>query len=103
MIKNQNISLNHAIVQGKGNIASDMGGEKVMLSIDNGKYYNLGETGGRIWDLIETPTSIQQVITTLMSEYDIQQVQCEEQVLFFLQRLLHEGLIQIEDKVNSLT
>ena len=34
----------------KGNIVSDMGGEKVMLSIENGKYYNLGEMGGEIWE-----------------------------------------------------
>ena len=29
------------IVQSKGNIVSDMGGEKVMLSVNNGKYYQL--------------------------------------------------------------
>ena len=29
-----------------------MGGEKVMLSVKNGKYYNLGEIGGEIWELI---------------------------------------------------
>ena len=40
MIKNQNISLENMIVQSKGNIVSDMDGEKVMLSINNGKYYN---------------------------------------------------------------
>ena len=28
-----------------------MDGEKVMLSINNGKYYNLGEIGGDIWEL----------------------------------------------------
>ena len=51
MIKNQNISLNQTLSQVKGNIVSDMGGEKVMLSVNNGKYYNLGEIGGDIWDL----------------------------------------------------
>ena len=30
-------------VQKEGNVVSDMDGEKVMLSIHNGKYYNLGE------------------------------------------------------------
>jgi len=32
----------------EGNIVSNMDGEKVMLSIKNGKYYNLGEIGGFI-------------------------------------------------------
>ena len=39
-------------MQVKGNIVSDMGGEKVMLSVNKGKYYNLGEIGGDIWELI---------------------------------------------------
>ena len=34
MITNQKISLNQEVTQGKGNIVSDMGGEKVMLSIE---------------------------------------------------------------------
>lgn len=46
MIKSQTVSLNDYFVQGTGNIVSDMGGEKVMLSVLNGKYYNLGEVGG---------------------------------------------------------
>ena len=32
-----------------------MDGEKVMLSIEKGKYYNLGLLGGVIWELIESP------------------------------------------------
>ena len=47
MIKTKKISCNHLVVQSPGNIVSDMDGEKVMLSVHNGKYYNLGEIGGR--------------------------------------------------------
>ena len=96
MDKFQNISANHLIVQGKGNIVSDMGGEKVMLNISKGKYYNLGEIGGRIWELVERPISIAQLLTNLMSEYEIDQSGCEEEVISFLQLLLEEDLINIE-------
>ncbi|MFZ3171999.1 MAG: lasso peptide biosynthesis PqqD family chaperone [Carboxydocellales bacterium] len=96
MIKNQHISLNHSIVQGKGNIVSDMDTEKVMLSINNGKYYNLGEVGGKIWDLIGVPISVNQLVTNLISEYDVKQNECEQQVISFLERLLQEDLIHIE-------
>lgn len=100
MGKCQNISVNHLIVQGKGNIVSDMGGEKVMLSINKGKYYNLGEIGGEIWELIERPISIAQLVTSLISEYEIDQSECEEEVISFLQLLLEEDLINIESAVN---
>ncbi|MBP1990383.1 lasso peptide biosynthesis PqqD family chaperone [Paenibacillus eucommiae] len=95
MIKNK-ISLHDCFVQGKGNIVSNMGGEKVMLSIDNGKYYNLGEVGGRIWDMIALPVSASQIVTALMSEYHVGQEECEQQVLSFLELLMKEGLIQSE-------
>jgi hypothetical protein len=101
MFKNENISKNHLLVQKQGNIVSDMDGEKVMLSIQNGKYYNLGELGGEIWELMKEPISTQDLITTLQSQYDVDQTECEEQVTSFLNQLIDEGLICIEDKVNS--
>lgn len=99
MIKNQNISLNHTIVQCKGNIVSDMGEEKVMLSVKNGKYYNLGEMGGVIWGLIEEPITVNQLVALLMANYKIKQSECEEQVLSFLKLLLDESLVELREKL----
>ena len=83
------------LVQAKDVIASNMGQEKVMLSIANGKYYNLGEIGGDIWDLLKEPKSTNQLITELVKVYDIEQAQCEHQVLAFIKQLLDENLIII--------
>ncbi len=91
------ISSKHLIVRGKENIVSDMGGEKVMLSVRNGRYYNLGEIGGKIWDNIEAPVSVDQVVDKLVSEYDVAQIKCKEEVVSFLELLLEEGLIHIEE------
>jgi hypothetical protein len=101
MIKNHIISLLDVIVQGQGNIVSDMGGEKVMLSVHNGKYYNLGELGGRIWDLINKPIRVSQLVNALMFEYNVDQNECEQAVVSFLTHLTEEGLIQLEKEVNS--
>lgn len=89
------ISFNQQVSQKSGHIVSDMAGEKVMLSVKNGKYYNLGETGGIIWDLIEESVSIYQLVASLMSIYHVEQSVCEEQVLTFLENLLREGLIEV--------
>ncbi|MGG0185190.1 lasso peptide biosynthesis PqqD family chaperone [Bacillus rhizoplanae] len=97
MINAQKISLECQVVQSKGNIVSDMDGEKVMLNVQKGKYYNLGEMGGEIWDLIEEPITVAQLVTTLISNYDVARIDCEEQVLSFLELLFKENLIHIED------
>jgi len=99
MIKSGNISLGHSVVQTKGNLVSNMGGEKVMLSVKNGKYYNLGEIGGAIWELIEEETSVNQLVTKLLSNFNVTQNECEEQVVSFLELLLEEGLIEINERL----
>jgi hypothetical protein len=95
MIKNHTISLESTVSQVKGNIISDMGGEKVMLSISKGKYYNLGEIGGEVWEKIENKTQVKQLITSLMTIYNVEGSVCEEQVISFLELLLKEELIEV--------
>ena len=95
MIKNSPLSVQQSVRQVKGNIVSDMGEEKVMLSVDSGKYYNFGDVGGRIWELMEESITINQLVTSLMDIYDVEQIQCEQQVFSFLEQLLEENLIEL--------
>ncbi|WP_397443807.1 lasso peptide biosynthesis PqqD family chaperone [Peribacillus aracenensis] len=81
--------------QSPGNIVSDMDGEKVMLSVSNGKYYNLGELGGEIWELMKEPITIQELVTTLQLQYNVDQTDCNEHVTDFLSQLLEQGLVSI--------
>lgn len=83
------------VVQTAGHIVSDMNGEKVMLSIANSKYYNLGEIGGEIWELIKEPIPIDKVVVSLMGKYEVTQQKCEQHVCSFLETLKEEGLIKI--------
>lgn len=90
------ISLNSIVLQSPGNIISDMDGETVMMSIDNGKYYNLGVIGGYIWSIIKTPISINNLISKLTNEFDVENIECQKEVIPFLELLLKEKLIMIE-------
>ncbi|MBO0602525.1 lasso peptide biosynthesis PqqD family chaperone [Sporosarcina sp. E16_3] len=93
MVTNQKGLENSLFSQQPGNIVSDMDGEKVMLSVQSGKYYNLGQLGGEIWELMKEPISIETVVVTLQASYEVEQNECEEQVAEFLTQLLDEGLI----------
>ena len=94
--------LTQVISQVEGNIVSDMDGEKVMLNIQNGKYYNLGKVGGDIWSLIKQPVPVHQLVSSLQSMYDVNQKECEEQVLSFLIKLKEENLILVNEMEHSL-
>ncbi|MFT4412556.1 lasso peptide biosynthesis PqqD family chaperone [Fredinandcohnia humi] len=95
MISNQKISEETVLAQAKGNIVSDMGGEKVMLSVNRGKYYNLGEIGGEIWDLMSKPISVKHLVDHLTLIFDVEHKECEEQVIEFVENLAKEGLIVV--------
>lgn len=94
MITRKHLSLNDVVVQGASHVGSDMDGETVLLSVENGKYYNLGEIGGRIWRFMQVPIAIHQIVSYLIFEYDVEQSVCEEQVISFLEHLYSEQLIQ---------
>jgi hypothetical protein len=98
MIKNPLLTLQTQVVQEQGNIVSDMDGDKVMMNITNGNYYNLGQIGGRIWELIAAPVSVGEIVSALMTEYEVEQSVCEEQVFSFLKHLLDQKLIQTGDE-----
>jgi hypothetical protein len=89
------LSLNNTVVQKEGNIVSDMDGSKVMLSIEKGKYYNLGGIGGYIWGLMESPTKVKSIVKHLIDSYEVEHADCQEQVLNFISQLAKEGLIMV--------
>ncbi len=81
-------------VQSDNGIVGDMNGEKVMLGLHTGKYYNLGKIGGRIWELLSEPIEVNRLIDELVLEYEVERSLCEREVADFLQHLYQEALIE---------
>jgi hypothetical protein len=65
----------------------------MMMSIAQGKYYALENTAQRIWQMIDPPTAIGDVVDRLMAEYDVEPAACEADVRKFATELLEHGLI----------
>ena len=76
-----------------GLMTADMNGSAVMMDIMTGKYYNLGQVGGRIWELLEEPMSVSDLIRKLTAEYDVSAEQCRTDVEPFLNTLVDRGLL----------
>jgi hypothetical protein len=95
MLNTLRLSLDSIVIQSEGNIVSDMNGEKVMMSIQKGKYYNLGSVGGSIWEGIQSQISVGELIKALVNEYEVDYSDCQEQVMSFLGLLYKEDLIKV--------
>jgi len=90
------IDLETVVVRSQNQLAGDIDREIVVLSIDKGEYYQLNGAGSRIWELVEAPIKVSDLIDHLPEEFDVRRAACEPQVLDFLRKMLAEGLIDVE-------
>jgi len=89
------ISLDNTVIQKKGLDATDMDGEIVMMDIYKGKYYSFNEVGSRIWNIIEKPLKVKEIVPILLNEFEVDEKTCEDSVLDFLGRIYNDELICI--------
>jgi hypothetical protein len=87
------INLNTLIQRNKNILASDLDGEKVMMSIEKGEYYGLGKTGTFIWDNIEESIRIDNLIELITEKYNINKMQCLKDITPFIKDLVEKELI----------
>jgi len=85
----------------RGQVSTELGGEVAILSLDNGIYYGLDEVGAFIWRNIQEPRSVNDLRSAIMDAYDVDERQCEVDLLRILGELENHGLIQVETVSTS--
>ena len=76
-------------------VSSDLDGETVMMSVENGKYYGMDAIGSRVWALIKRPRSVAELCDILLTEFKVDRERCEKDVLIFLNKMAEDNLIRI--------
>ncbi len=89
------LSPESTVVVSKDQMASDIAGETVILGLTAGRYYGLDAVGARVWQLIQTPTSIADLARTIVAEYDVERDRCEADLLALLQKMVDAGLVEV--------
>jgi PqqD family protein of HPr-rel-A system len=84
------------VVASGDQLASELGGEAVVLDLASGTYYGLNETGARIWSLLESPITVGDVCRQLRQEFEVDAVECEQAVVQLLQQLVTAGLVEVK-------
>ncbi len=88
------IKLDSVVEKNQEILASDIDGETVMMSMQNGKYYGMDEIGSRIWSLISGENTPADIIDKLLTEFDVSREECTKDVMFFLEELEKNKLIK---------
>ncbi|MEM0991091.1 MAG: PqqD family peptide modification chaperone [Pseudomonadota bacterium] len=73
-------------------VETRVGDQTMMMSVSQGKYFALEKTGQRIWELIEQPRAIQDIVGELVQEYDVSDEDCLRDVSTFAGQLVDDGV-----------
>ena len=76
---------------------NDLAGEKVMVDFESGKYYMLKGVANDIWDLLIDGITVDEIVNTLLSEYDVTEETCRNEVNKFLEQMVGYRFIQMEE------
>jgi hypothetical protein len=82
-------------------IAAEADQDLVMVSVANGSYYAVSDVARAIWEAIEHPKKVSDLIDNLASGYNVDQSKCEQEALSFLADLQKEGLLQVKNEPSA--
>ena len=75
-------------------VYTTLGGEAVILGLRDGVYYGLDAVGARVWELIAEPRRVADLVSTIVSEFDVTVEQCERDLIALLDDLAARSLVR---------
>lgn len=78
--------------------SAEVDGENVILDLDQGVYYGLNPVGTLVWQHIQEPISIGEIVTEITAEYEVDHERCFDDVVSLLQDLEENGLIVVKQR-----
>ena len=73
-----------------------LGNESVILELQSGTYFKVNDVGAAVWDYLQQPRQVTDVITHIVNKYEVSADQAEAEILSFLQNLVDKGLVVLE-------
>jgi predicted RND superfamily exporter protein len=78
-----------------------LGDETVLLNLRTEQYFGLDEVGSRIWQLIAKGEDVQNSITILLREYDVEESELRADVERLIRELLNASLLEQVNAASS--
>jgi hypothetical protein len=78
-------------------LATTIDDEAVILEMDSGTYYGFNETATFVWEQLEEPQAVSNLLSALVEEYDVDPEQCERNLETVLTDMAEYGLIDFQD------
>jgi len=76
-------------------LSTNLGEEIVMMDTQSGNYIGMNKMGKIIWDRLDKPTLIKDLINYLTNRFDVSEEECTKECLVYLQQMLQQKLITL--------
>jgi hypothetical protein len=76
-------------------VACNLNGEVALLDLDKGLYFGLQDVGAHIWNALQEPRPVDEIISTVLSHFDVAPEVCRDDVVKFLASLQEAGMIEV--------
>jgi hypothetical protein len=91
------VDLTTVVCASSNEVSSRVGDEAAILDLDAGVYYALDSVGARIFELLQQPARLGDVLSTLLGEYEIDEETLHHDLLAFVSDLQDKRLVVLAD------
>jgi len=92
----ESLKVERKIVRKEDVLASEMDGELVMMSVTQGKYFSIGQSGVAIWRLLDQERTVTEIIQLLIEQYEVDEETCRKEVTRFVELLIQKELVEVK-------
>jgi len=72
-------------------------GEAVIMTLENNTLHTLNEVGSRIWELSDGKMTLDEIIDSIHSEYNVDYEEGKADCIVFVKELEEKGMIELRD------
>lgn len=83
------------LVRSNDLVSADMDGDTVMMSVESGVYFGLTGIAPRIWELLQSPRSADELFEVLSGRYDVSPMVLRADIEAFLKDMQKNGIVRV--------
>jgi hypothetical protein len=83
------------VVASDQQLSTTLAGEVIILGLDDSMYYGLSGAGARIWELLQSPRTVGEIVQIITAEFDAERDRVAADIDALLADLESRGLIAI--------
>lgn len=79
-------------------ISTTLDGEEVILHRESEKYFGLNAVGTRLWELLEEPRTVDELVSIVQEDFDVSRERGREDVEAFIEDMEEADLVTTTDE-----